>query len=104
MPQGVLPAEQLAKVPSTRVPVGIRVRAHERVAARGPVMSIGVCAVMRRFSRADEVARPAFRIAMQLHHRDAVRRLHERDGVRMLVQPGLARVGLHAGAAMAGPT
>ena len=37
MPHGVLPAEQLAKVPSTRTPVGIRVGAHQRVAARGAV-------------------------------------------------------------------
>ena len=66
-------------------------------------MSIGVRAVMRRFSRADRSRVQPLRIAIQLHHGDAVCRLHERDCLRVPVQPGLARIGLHAGAAVAGP-
>ncbi len=103
MPQGVLPAEQLAKVPSTRVPVGSALVRMQRVAARGTVdvhgRARGDAAVLAR----GQIASPAFRIAIELHHGDAVCRLHERDCLRMLVQPRLARIGLHASAAMAGP-
>ena len=103
MPQGVLPAEQFANVPSTRVPVGsafVRISAmaargtvdvHRRVRGDAPVVTRG------------QIARPAVLIAIQLHHGDAVCRLHERHCLRMLIQPGLARIGLHAGAAVAGP-
>ena len=103
VPQGVLPAEQLAKVPSTRVPRGIGVRSQQLVAAR---RSVDVDRRARRDAPVltrGQIASPAFRVAIELHHGDAVRRLHERDRVRMAVQPLLARIDLHAGAAMAGP-
>ena len=81
---------------------GIRVRAHERMAARGAVDVHGrVRGDAAVFARR-QFARPALRIALQLHHRDAMRGLHERHRMRMLIEPGLAASELHVGAAMAG--
>ena len=51
VPQGVTPPAQLFSVPSTRVPAASALVRSQGCPAAGPRISIGVSAVMRRFSR-----------------------------------------------------
>jgi hypothetical protein len=50
VPQGVTPAEQLFKVPCTRVPLGSDEVFSRGLPAAGPLSAIGVSAVRRRLN------------------------------------------------------